>query len=54
MAKSFKLLIVLVALFAMTTSLQAQSCVELFKRAKSLQESGKYDDAIVYYEKAKD
>lgn len=53
MAKSFKLLIVLVALFAMTTSLQAQSCVELFKRAKSLQESGKYDDAIVYYEKAK-
>lgn len=53
MAKSFKLLIVLVALFAMTTSLQAQSCVELFKSAKSLQESGKYDDAIVYYEKAK-
>ncbi len=53
MAKPFKLLIVLVALFAMTTSLQAQSCVELFKRAKSLQESGKYDDAIVYYEKAK-
>lgn len=53
MAKSFKLLIVLVALFAMTTSLQAQSCVELFKRAKSLQESGKYDDAIAYYEKAK-
>lgn len=53
MAKPFKLLIVLVALFTMTTSLQAQSCVELFKRAKSLQESGKYDDAIVYYEKAK-
>lgn len=53
MAKPFKLLIVLIALFAMTTSLQAQSCVELFKRAKSLQESGKYDDAIVYYEKAK-
>ena len=53
MAKPFKLLIVLVALFAMTTSLQAQSCVELFKRAKSLQESGKYDDAIVFYEKAK-
>lgn len=53
MAKPFKLLIVIVALFAMTTSLQAQSCVELFKRAKSLQESGKYDDAIVYYEKAK-
>lgn len=53
MAKPFKLLIVLVALFAMTASLQAQSCVELFKRAKSLQESGKYDDAIVYYEKAK-
>ena len=53
MAKPFKLLIVLVALFAMTAPLQAQSCVELFKRAKSLQESGKYDDAIVYYEKAK-
>ena len=53
MAKPFKLLIVLIALLAMTAPLQAQSCVELFKRAKSLQESGKYDDAIVYYEKAK-
>lgn len=53
MVKPFKFLIVIMALFAMTASLKAQSCVELFKRAKSLHESGQYDDAIVYYEKAK-
>ena len=53
MAKPFKFLIVIVALFAMTAPVNAQSCVELFKKAKSLQENGQYDDAIEYYEKAK-
>lgn len=53
MAKPFKLLIGLIALFTMTAPIQAQSCVEVFKRAKSLQQSGNYDDAIVCYERAK-
>ena len=53
MAKPFKILIVLTALFAMTAPLKAQSCAELFRKANSLQENKQYEDAIVYYERAK-
>lgn len=53
MTKPLKILIVLTTVFAMVAPLQAQSCVEFFKKAKSFQESGNYEDAIIYYEKAK-
>lgn len=53
MTKPFKILIVLAALLAFTAPAQAQSCGDLFKRAKSLQASGEYADAIFYYGKAK-
>lgn len=53
MTRTFKFLIILMASFALMAPAQAQSCIDLFKRAKSMQESKKYDDAIFYYEKAK-
>lgn len=53
MAKAFKILIVLAVLLAFSAPAQAQSCGDLFKRAKSLQASGEYADAIFYYGKAK-
>ena len=53
MARAFKFLFVLAALFALMTPTHAQTCIDLFKKAKSMQESGKYEDAIFYYEKAK-
>ena len=53
MAKPLKFLIVLAVLLTVTAPLHSQSCVELFSKAKELQERKNYNDAIIYYERAK-
>lgn len=48
------LLVGLIGMFAFPLQVNAQTCGELFKRANSLKASGKYADAITYYQRAMD
>lgn len=54
MNKAKVLLIGLVGLFAFPFQGSAQTCGELFKRANLLKASGRYADAITYYQRAMD
>lgn len=47
-------IITAIGIFAFSMQLQAQNCAELFQRANSLKNSGKYKDAIFYYKRAKE
>ena len=47
-------LLALMGILACSVSMQAQNCMELYKRAQSLRNSKDYAEAITYYLKAKD
>lgn len=47
-------LLALMGMLACSVSMQAQSCMELYKRAQSLRNSKNYAEAISFYLKAKD
>ena len=47
-------LLALMGMLTCSVSMQAQSCMELYKRAQSLKNSKNYAEAITYYLKAKD
>lgn len=47
-------LLALMGMLACSVSMQAQSCMELYKRAQSLRNSKNYAEAITFYLKAKD
>lgn len=45
--------LVLISIFAFSSQIQAQSCIDLYKRANALRDSKNYEDAIAYYQRAK-
>ena len=53
MTKQLRIIGLLIVSIAMANPLYAQSCIDLFNKAKSLQANGKYEEAINYYERAK-
>lgn len=49
-----KVLLAAIGLIVCSMQLNAQSCVDLFKRANSLKDSKNYAEAITYYQRARD
>ena len=47
-----KVLFASMSMLALSMQVQAQSCADLYKRAKSLKDSKNYADAITYYQRA--
>lgn len=53
MKRISKCIIAVIGLMAFAMEAQAQSCTELFNRANTLRDSGKYEEAIKYYKQAR-
>lgn len=53
MDKPFKIITLLFVAISLAVPVQAQTCIDLFNKAKELQKNGRYDEAITYYERAK-
>ena len=54
MRKTVKVLLATIGLLTCTAQINAQSCVDLYKKAMTLKDSKNYAEAVTYYQRAKD